>query len=232
MKIHKNTIPTLFTIPALIVLVFLGSWQVHRLNWKNNIVSEVESKIAMEPILMPSKVDDIEDLKYRKIIARGEFLHDEEIHLFTGQKKFKGDSGYDILTPMKLENGGYVLVDRGWVPSDKKEADKRPETLTDGVVTVLAMLHKGEKPGRFTPDNDMEENLWFWIDMDAISKQTGHDFQNLYLRQLKKDGDSDLPVGGDEKIKHRNDHLQYAVTWYALAIILIVIYFLYRRRSN
>ncbi|MCE3232354.1 MAG: hypothetical protein K0R98_611 [Rickettsiaceae bacterium] len=231
MKFKPTLFPTLFTITALFVLLSLGTWQVYRLQWKNNLVATVNEKIAMPAVEMSPDVD-INQLQYRKVHLQGEFLNDKEVHLFTGAKKFKGEMGYDILTPMRLADGRVVLVDRGWLPHDKKEPQSRPETLLSGIVDVVGMLHKGEIKGRFTPDNDIEKNLWFWIDIPAIENYTGTKLQNLYVRQLKEGDSNVLPIAGDAVITQRNDHLQYAVTWYGLAIVLLVIYFVYHIRRD
>jgi surfeit locus 1 family protein len=227
----KKHIPILFTIPAFIVLLALGSWQLVRLEWKTNLTKAMNERVAMEAIDLPAKVDNFDDMQYRKVRVKGEFLNDKEIHLFVGEREFKGGMGYDLLTPLRREDGSVVLVDRGWIPYEKKEREKRPETLTNGVVEVEGMLHKGEVRRGFTPDNEVDKNLWFWVDMPAIEKYTGLQLQNLYIRQLKKDDSKVLPIAGDAVIKLRNDHLQYAITWYSLAIILVVIYFIWKRKN-
>ena len=227
----KKYFPIIFTIPAVIVLLSLGTWQVVRLQWKTNLINSMNERVAMEAIDLPGQIGDFEDIQYRRVKVRGEFLHDKEAYLFVGAKEFKGAMGYDILTPLRQANGNVVLVDRGWVPYDKKESEKRPETLTSGIVEVEGMVHKGELQKGFTPDNEPQKNLWFWIDIPAIASHAGVELQNLYVRELKKDNSNVLPIAGDAVIRHRNDHLQYAVTWYSLAIILVVIYFIYQRKS-
>jgi surfeit locus 1 family protein len=233
MKFKPTLIPTLFTIPAVIVLLFLGSWQVQRLQWKNNLLATINEKLAIPMLDFPSKVENFSDVEYRKVRVKGEFLHDKEVYLFVGAKEFKGKLGYDILTPLKRADGSVVLVDRGWVPYENRLPETRPETLTKGEVEVEGMVHKGETQKRFTPANEVDKNLWFWIDIPAIEKYTGTDLQNMYIRALKKDESNMLPIAGDAVIRQRNDHLQYAITWYALAFILVVIYGIYhvKRRA-
>lgn len=227
---NKKIVPTIFTICAFITLITLGTWQVQRLKWKLNLISEVEIKTSLPPSPLPEYTKDLEKLQYSKIALQGHFLNDKEIHLFTGQKVFKGDSGYDILTPMQLSDGRFVLVDRGWIPSDIKSAEKRPETIINGDIKLTGMFHKGEEKGRFIPENDVKNNLWFTIKMDEISAVTGLPLGSFYIRALENPSDTKYPIPGDEKIEYRNDHLQYAITWYSLAIILLVIYFLYMRK--
>lgn len=232
MKFKPKPIPTVITIAGLILLLSLGTWQMNRLEWKRSIIKEINENSALPPIDLTSGAGDIEKYKYRRIKVRGEFLHDKEIHLFMGPKAERGRPGYDILTPLKTDEGEYVLIDRGWVNSDIKSPDNRPETLVKGPVEIEGVIHMGESPGRFTPENDVAKNLWFWIDLDKIENYAGINLQNFYVRALKKDKKNVYPIASDEFIKVRNDHLQYAITWYSLAIILLVIYFLYSREAN
>lgn len=232
MKFKPKPIPTFITAVSLIVLITLGSWQMSRLQWKHGVIKEMNERSSLEAIDLPAVIDNFEELKYRRVKLRGEFLHEKEVHLFVGAMSERGRPGYDILTPFKKDDGTYVLVDRGWVDSDNKAAEKRPETLTKGVVKIEGMVHKAETQGRFTPDNDVAKNLWFWIDIEAIKSYAGVDLKNLYIRALKKEGYNTYPIAGDKIIKIRNDHLQYAITWYSFAIILLVIYFLYHKKEK
>ncbi|MDA0781128.1 MAG: SURF1 family protein [Rickettsiales bacterium] len=232
MKFKPKPIPTLMTIAGLVLLLSLGSWQMSRLQWKRTLVKEINEGAALPAVELLSDRNEIEKFKYRRVKVRGEFLHDKEVHLFVGPKAERGRPGYDILTPLKIEEGNYVLVDRGWVNSDIKSPEKRPETLEEGMVEIEGIIHAGETPGRFTPENDVAKNLWFWIDLDEIENYAGINLQNFYVRALKKDKKNIYPIASDEFIKVRNDHLQYAVTWYSLAIILLVIYFLYSRKAE
>jgi surfeit locus 1 family protein len=232
MKFKPKPIPTFITAVSLIVLITLGSWQMSRLQWKQSVIKEMNERSSLEAMNLPTVIDNFDELKYRRVKLRGEFLHEKEVHLFVGAMSERGRPGYDILTPFKKEDGTYVLVDRGWVDSDNKAAEKRPETLLKGVVEIEGMVHKAETKGRFTPDNDVAKNLWFWIDIEAIKSYAGVDLKNLYIRALKKESDNTYPIAGDKIIKIRNDHLQYAITWYSFAIILLVIYFLYHKKEN
>lgn len=232
MKFKPKPIPTFITAVALIVLITLGSWQMNRLNWKQDVIRQMNEKSSLEPMELPAVIDNFDELKYRRVKLKGEFMHEKEVHLFVGARSERGRPGYDILTPFKKEDGSYVLVDRGWVDYDKKLAANRLETLVKGVVEIEGMVQNAEHKGRFTPDNDVEKNLWFWIDIDAIKSYAGVHLKNLYIRALKKEGDNTYPIAGEKIIKIRNDHLQYAITWYSFAIILLVIYFLYHKNEK
>ena len=231
MKFKPKLIPTIITLTGLAVLLLLGTWQMNRLEWKQFLIKQMNEKSALPSTALPKSIDDFEKYKYRRVNVKGVFDHEKEIHLFVGARSERGRAGYDVLTPLKREDGSYVLVDRGWVDSEVKAKEKRPETLIEGDVEIEGMIHLGENRGRFTPDNDINKNLWFWINIDEIKSYAGINLQNFYVRALKKDGESSYPIASDSFIKVRNNHLQYAITWYSLAIILLIIYFLYHRKE-
>jgi surfeit locus 1 family protein len=226
-------IPTAFSFFGIILLLTLGTWQVQRLNWKNHLIAQIAQRALMPPVtLEPGKID-IESLKYRKIIVKGHFLNDKEVHLFTGAKQMRGEPGYDIITPVEQADGTIILVDRGWVPANKKNPSLRPETLINGEILITGMLQSGELPGIFTPENNPERNLWFWLDIPKIASFTGKTIGNVYVRALAgADDEGKLPMPGKANIEIRNDHLEYAIIWYSLAVILSVIYLIYVREQG
>jgi surfeit locus 1 family protein len=232
MKFKPKPIPTFITIAGLILLLSLGTWQMKRLEWKNSHIQQINEKAKMPAVFLPEQINDLQENKYRRVKVVGKFDHDKEVHLFVGSRSPRGRPGYQILTPLKRQNGSYILIDRGWVEADIKARENRPETLIEGEVEIEGLIHLGETPGRFTPENDITKNLWFWIDIEAIEKYAGINLQKFYVRALKKDKKDVYPIASQEFIKIRNDHLQYAITWYSLAFILLVIYFIYHRKQD
>lgn len=233
----KLRLAGVFTIISVIILLSLGTWQVVRLQTKLSLIAKIEERIQLKPVALPFDESlDLTEWEYRQVILSGQWLHDEERYLFTGPKYMRGKIGYDILTPMKLTDQDVILVDRGWVPFDKKAQSQRTDTLiSGGDIQIVGMIHKKEHPGLFTPKNDESKNMWFWIDVSAMLKGIVHspEAEEYYIRQVAPD-DADnvvpsLPILGDKKVKYRNDHLQYAITWYSLAIILIIVYVAFRR---
>ena len=203
MTFKPKKIPTIITIAGLLLLFSLGSWQMHRLDWKQTLINQINENVERPAISLQHGENDIDDYKYRRVKIKGEFLHEKEIHLFVGSKSPRSRPGYNILTPLKRDDGSFVLVDRGWVPSDIKQAEERPETLVSGEVEVEGIIYAGETPMRFTPENDIEKNLWFWIDLDKIENYAGINLQNFYVRALKKDKKNIYPIASDEFIKVR-----------------------------
>ncbi len=220
-----------FMLVAIALLLTLGTWQVQRLQWKNARVEAIQAQLA-EPEWPLTDVGALDEADiYRRVSATGTFLHDEEVHLYTGNIAYKSKIGYDIITPLVLTNGQVVLVDRGWVPAELKAQETRPETLVEGEEGLSAMLMPGEQPGWFTPENDISGNLWFWLDIPAVSASKNIELPPYFLRALITEGaEKALPRAGEANIQLRNDHLHYAITWYALALIAAVFYGLFLRK--
>lgn len=232
-KLRRLRFATFYCVIALVVLLGLGTWQIFRLQWKSNIIHSVEAQVALPPLeLSDAKIIDPKEWQYRRVTVKGNFLHNKEAQLYTGPKVINGEIGYNLLTPLRMDNGVIVLIDRGWVPYTKKDQALRLDTLPLKEVELVGMLHPGEKPGLFTPNNDPKKHIWFWIDIPHMlegveGKQVITDY---YVRALKQGNTQAIPIAGDTIIHHRNDHLQYAITWYSLAVILIIVYGAFRRQ--
>lgn len=222
-------IPTIITIPALVLLFSLSIWQFQRLAWKEGLIAEIKKQNALPAIELLSKTD-LAELLYRKVKVVGTFLHDQELHLYGGSRQFKGENGYYILTPMKITDGRIILINRGWVTEKNKEAKTRPETLVTGEVEVEGSVMESEKRPLYVHDNQLNKNLWFYIDLQQIKDYLQEPLENFYI--LAKEIPHTSPRGKNLDYNIRNHHLAYALTWLFSAIILIVIYILYHRQNN
>lgn len=214
---------------AFLILIGLGTWQVERLRWKTELIETRQTRSQMAPIPLPSAIEDPVKLEFRPVMATGVFLHEKELYL--GARSLKGNLGYHILTPLLRPEGAVVLVNRGWVPLDQKLAETRPQGQLEGAVTVEGILRLPGEPGWFTPDNVPEENFWYWVDLPAMEAATGLALAPVVLEAGPEPNPGNLPIGGQTRLELPNDHLQYAITWYALALALAVVFVLYHRRQ-
>ena len=146
MKFRPLFWPTVFSLPALLVLIGLGTWQVHRLEWKNQLIDNFESRAAATPIELP-RGDIAPDLEFRRLALTGAFDHGSEVFM-TG-RTFEGNAGFHIVTPFRLVDGRTVLVNRGWVSESYRDPDKRPFSLVEGETTIEAILRFPGKKGVF-----------------------------------------------------------------------------------
>lgn len=225
--------PTLFTIPALILLLALGTWQVQRLIWKLDLIETVERGLHSEPVQLPAGGFDPADWNYRRVTVRGQFDHAREFHVLAHSER--GNFGYHVITPLKRSDApGWVLVSRGWVPTDKKAAADRAEGQVTGEVAITGIVHLPAAQGPFMPDNEPARNLWYYGDAAGMLAHAG--IADAPLLFVDAEASAAVPGGwprpGHTRVDFPNNHLAYAFTWYSGAVILVVIYVLWHRRRD
>lgn len=219
--------PTLMTVPAVLGALVLGTWQIQRLNWKSALIAERQSQRAAPPLAgLPNPFDPAQH-EFRKVRLTGRFLHDKEMYL--AARSFRGNPGYHVITPLAV-SAGHILVNRGWIPLDRKAPESRKPGNPEGEVTVEGYLRTQMPQGWFTPDNEPAKNFWFWIDLPTMGRTHGiGKIEPFYMEAGPAENPGGYPVGGQTRFELPNDHLQYALTWFAMAIAGIVIYLLFHR---
>lgn len=225
----RKLLPHVTVIIGLLILLSLGTWQVSRLQWKNELQQEMSERFAAEAVPL-SSLDHQDPVApyYQRVSVKGAFLHDKEVHVYmVSPKDGSSQAGYQILTPLKKSDGSFVLIDRGWVPEELKDASRRVFSLPDGIVTIEGVILPGEKRGAFTPDNDFEQKIWYWIHIPEIADALEIDLSSFFIRDFGYKGD-DIFLKKEYQPELHNDHLQYVITWYSLALILLVIYILFQ----
>jgi surfeit locus 1 family protein len=230
---HPRLVPTLFTIPALIILVGLGSWQVQRLHWKEGLIAQRDWMVAAPPIAPPQTLAEAEQNQFRHVADDGVLLNDKEIFLAAASEG--GGSGYQVLTPLQEPDGRIIFVNRGFIPLELKDPVKRAAGEPSGAVHIAGLLRvpPAEKPTFFLPNNRPDLDLWFWVDLPAMANAAGvGDAAPFYIDADKAPNPGGWPKGGVTNLELPNDHLQYAITWFSLAIALVVIYVLYHRKNS
>jgi len=234
-KFKPRLWPTIMTIPMLILLCLLGNWQVERLHWKLDLIQKLETRFGVPPVDLPVTVQAPDDWVYRHVTVTGRFLHLREMPLYNVGPT--GKPGFDLFTPLlvKNHNGGskFIIINRGWVPENLKEQLSRPETINAGEVQVTGLLRKSWQKERFAPENDIEHNLWFYADLNAMADaQHMTEIFPMFLYADKDSNDEIYPIGGRSQLNIVNNHLDYAMTWYGLAIVLLIIYVLFNVRPR
>ncbi|MBL4612962.1 MAG: SURF1 family protein [Emcibacter sp.] len=219
------------TVPLLALLCLLGNWQVERLEWKLDLTEKLEARYGLPAIAIPSSVSEPDEWLYRHVSVTGRFLHMREMPLYGAGPN--GRPGYDLFTPLLTDAGRYVIINRGWVPEDLKEQVARPDTIIPGSVQITGILRKTWIRERFAPDNDLDRNLWYHGDLNAMAEaQSLEDVFPMFLYADKALREGEYPIGGRTRLKLVNNHLDYAMTWYGLAIVLLVIYFIFNIRKD
>jgi len=227
---RPRLVPTLVAVPMFAVLLGLGVWQLLRLEEKNAINQFRAERAAAEPVDLPAEVTDLAAYDFRRVSVEGRFAHERELYVYARSRN--GNDGYDIVTPLIRDHAPPVLVNRGWVPTERKLPASRPAGQGTGPVTVTAFLRHDPRQGLFMPDNDPAGNHWFWFDLPAMSRAAGIDPPaTFYLEADATPNPGNLPVGGQTQIELPSPHLQYALTWFMLALALAVIYVAWHRRN-
>jgi surfeit locus 1 family protein len=225
--------PTVFTVPMLSILLALGSWQIERLSWKENLIGQRQEAVAAAAVPVPRGLEEARGMEFRHVTDVGVFLHDKEI--FLGATSEAGGQGYQILTPLLEPSGRVVFVNRGFIPTELKDPARRTAGEIGGTVRVqgLLRLQPEGKPNWFLPDNRPDLNYWFWVDIPAMSAADKLDsVAAFYIDADATPNPGGWPKGGVTRLALPNNHLQYAITWFSLAVALIVIYVLYHRRDS
>ena len=210
---------------GVVLLLGLGLWQLQRLSWKEGLIAERDVRLAAAPVALDRALEEFDSgrpIEFMKVEVTGTFQNDAELFLLTTAG---GVPGFEVVTPLLSRDHIVILTDRGFVPESLKDPAKRPGSQPADEVTVTGVLRRHvSSRGPFTPDNDPEGNIWYWWDIPAMLAfaQVGPDTRvaPFALHLLPGDGkDLPRPVAVDQGLT--NNHLQYALTWFALAILLI-----------
>jgi len=230
--------PAAFTCLAAVILVSLGVWQLHRLALKEGLIAEIEARANAAPQPLPPVAEwpklPPEDYEYRHAAVIGTFEHGEEALVFRPSGGLAGKQpGYHVLTPLRLKSGGIVIVNRGFVPLDRKEQSSRLAGLIQGETTVTGLMRQPETRNFFTPADDPAAGTYFTRDPGLIAKHFGlADAAPFSIDADATQGPGDWPKGGATERNLSNNHFSYALTWFGLALALIGVFavFAWQRR--
>jgi surfeit locus 1 family protein len=234
--------PALLAVLVLVAMAFLltlGTWQVQRLHWKEDLLATIDARIAAAP----ETLGEVEalwrtegDVDYVPVAVSGTFRHEHEQHFLA---TWQGQSGWYVYVPLTLDDGRTLIVNRGFIPYDLKDPARRDWEEGEGEVsfTALARNPLHEKPGWIVPDNAPADNLWYWKDYEAMRDAMGLGAAGTLpffvdVRAYEADANP-FPVPGITQVQLPNNHLQYAVTWYGLAAALAAVAgFMFFRRPK
>ena len=226
--------PTVTTLPLVVLGLALGVWQLQRLEWKSELIRKIEAGLA-EP---PQPVDDLlaevgklDDAAFRAVTATGTFDHRHEAHVFGTAPD--GQVGYRVFTPLRSDPLAVVFVARGFVPAALKDPATRPGGQIEGRITVTGIARLPQPANAFQPDNMPARNEWFTVDLDAMATEAGvTDALPVYISAGPTPVPGGWPRGAVPQPNLPNNHLGYAVTWFALTLAVAVIYVLYHLRDR
>ncbi len=210
------------TVTAVILIGFmvgLAVWQLQRLEWKTNMLAEMNAHMSAPPVPMPESLGDKKDWEYRRVTLAGNFDYSHEFLL--KPRTLDGRVGYHLVTPFKRASGGTVLVNRGWIADEYLKTADRPK----GLLQIEGILQYPAK-STFTPDNNPAKNDWFWADAAAMGQAAGAENVAPAIVVIAAKTPGVYPTGGRLTIDIPNDHKQYAIFWFCMAGVLAFIWFL------
>lgn len=225
-------LPGVFALGGLAILVSLGAWQLERLVWKNDLIqrAEIRSQAPPEPLPPPATWPglDARSYEYQAVHVTGEFRHDDELHVYTALSSPRGrhgGPGWWVVTPLEIQSGHIVFVNRGFVPETHKHAETRSEGQVEGPVEIVGLVREPEPQGLFVPDDNPESNVWFTRDPERMAEVLGIDaLVAPFFVDARESPPGGLPQAGETVLTFRNDHLGYALTWFGLALTLVVVF--------
>ncbi len=200
------------------VFITLGTWQIFRLNWKLQLISQIESSLKKPPVDLSISIKK----DYLKITTEGTINFKKQIYLYNLNDK--GEPGFEIINPLKVNNENFLL-NRGWIPFEKK--NKEEINIFDEKI-IVGVLKKQSKASIFKPENDILNNYWFTLNRDDIFKFTGQKFSPfvIYLNS-----NNQIPIPKKITSKISNNHKKYAITWFSLAISILLLYLYFRKKN-
>ena len=209
---------SVFVYFIILTLLSLGFWQIYRLNWKLELIEQIENSLKNDPV----ELSNIEKKNYLRIKTSGDIDFDKQIYLYNLNDA--GKPGFEVINPIKIGDENY-LVNRGWIPFEKKDL---PEINLVNQNQIVGTLMLQTKPSTFKPENDIEKNYWFTLDREDILKFTGRNFSEyvIYLN-----GDYKIPKPRVITAKISNNHKKYAITWFSMAISILLIYLYFRKKN-
>ncbi|MAJ02765.1 MAG: hypothetical protein CMP37_02500 [Rickettsiales bacterium] len=214
-------IPIIATILGLAILLSLSVWQMKRLSWKKNLIETRIDRYEKNSKEL-NEFKDLSDSEFYKVNVIGSFINNKEMFMPALSKN--GNNGFHILVPLKLLDGKIIIYDTGWVPTHKKEQAKRTENLDDNISIKESVIRLPGRKGKYQPDNELENNFWFFVDTQEMSKYLNLNVEKEFYLEAANDGPEGYPLGGQTRIYIRNNHLQYAITWFLIACTLLGVF--------
>ena len=194
---------------------------MYRIQWKLELISEITFGLDSTPIRYSSLIKK----NYQRVFSNGTYNFKNQIYLYSLNEK--GKPGYDVITPFKNTSNEKVLVNRGWIAEEFKESLEINNPK--GNIKVIGLLRKIYKSNIFKPENDLENNIWFTVNLEDLKTLTGSQFNNfvIYLEDQK----ATMPIPKKITIEVSNNHLKYAITWYSIAISILFYYLYFRKKK-
>ena len=209
---------SVFVFFFIFIFLSLGAWQIVRLNWKLDLINQINTSLKNEAVFLSQS----KKKNYLKIKTSGKIDFEKQIYLYNLNQE--GKPGFEVLNPILVNEENY-LINRGWIPFEKKDTSEINKINQEEITGILKIQNKANY---FKPANDIEGNYWFTLNRDDIFEYTGKSFSQ-YIIYLSGDYKIPLPIKISADIS--NNHKKYAITWFSLAISILLIYLYFRKKN-
>lgn len=230
MTFRRPTVAAIVTTSlAMVTLLWLGWWQMERRAWKLDILEQIQTRLVEQPVTAPLFEGSAAEYEYLRVHIEGVFDHTKEKPVYALGPG--GAPGYNIYTPLKATDGRTFIINRGWVPDKLRAADTRREGQLPGLQSLTGLLRASRSRGWFVPENDATGDRWFVPVVNELADAmdlTG--VQPVFIDAGSSDIPGGWPQGGLTRVDIPNNHLEYAITWFSLALVLLVIFLVYLRQ--
>lgn len=227
-----------FSLAAFACLLALGTWQVQRLGWKENLIASIDERMKSAPLSLAEiekQFAETGDVDYRPVSLGGTILVDHEQYFLSTHQ---GQSGWNVYAPLQLPDQRIVMLNRGFVPYDLRDPAKRGGIQPSGDVQIIGLARNplSGKPSSIIPENDPAKNTWYWKDLRSMAANAGVAQERLlpfFVDDWTEYAPGSLPVTRTTIVSLPNNHLQYAITWYGLAAALAGVwsFVIFRRQA-
>ncbi len=191
---------------------------MYRLSWKLDLINQIENSLKIDPV----ELQNVEKKNYLRIKTSGQIDFEKQIYLYNLNET--GKPGFEVINPIKVGNEDY-LINRGWISFDQKN---KPEINVVDQKNIIGTLILQSKSSSFKPKNEVDKNYWFTLDREDILKFTGKNFSK-YIIYLNGNYENPRPRVITAKIS--NNHKKYAITWFSMAISILLIYLYFRKKN-
>jgi surfeit locus 1 family protein len=225
-------VPVTFALVALAAFIGLGTWQLQRKAWKEALIANLEQRLSAPPVDLPprqrwAQLNPAED-EFRHVKFSAAFVPGADALVYTTGSALRSDvsgPGYWVLAPARLATGGLLVVNRGFIPEGRQDTATQASSEITANVEMVGVLRWPEARGFFSPNDQPARNLWFARDPVGIaSAKSWGDVAPFYVELERPQPPGGLPQAGPLKANLRNEHLQYAITWYGLALVVVVMF--------
>jgi surfeit locus 1 family protein len=227
--------PTVVSLPIFVLAMGLGVWQMERREWKHDLLARIAANQAAAPMTLDMLLEgDPLRFEYGRTKVAGTFLHDKEFYL--AARSLRNKVGLQVVTPLRTDDGRIVLFERGWIAQEQKEPGRREQGQVQGRVELTGIVRRNQERRQFAPENVPERNVWFHVDVPLMRQMAGAGsdakLDAFFLEADATPNPGGVPIGGQTRLDIPDDHLQYAITWFGIALALVGVYLAYHWQNG